>query len=209
MPQKFYPFKAFGTEFQLPVLAVYALSVIVVLGVGWGVYQQVYAQPEKVILSLKDVNQRLAAEVEEYGLHVMEEPTKHELFEDTDGRLVLRVYKDHCVMIQRQTPRGIRSKLIVDLARGALVSRQGPSPPATWGLATPLLAQPACNRGCLNPHPGGFRWWYGKQFPTGWVEVWRQWPDGCTHVQLFHPQAGTWDTNPDGTPRVKWSCCTH
>lgn len=211
MPQpKFYPFKAFGMEFLLPVVAVYALAAVCVAGIGYGVYRHVYLRPEeeRVLVTLKDVNRQLASEIEEYSLHAMEEPEKHELFEDVDGKLLLRVYKDHCIMIQRQTARGVRTKLVIDLARqGALAERRDEVHPTTW-FAVPLHAAQGCNRGCLNPHPGNFSWRYGRQ-QGAWVEVWRTWPEGCQHVQMFNPQQGLWDTNPDGTPRVRWTCCVH
>src|SRR5688572_22912210 len=113
-------FKAFGFEFPVTRGVAWALGVVAVLGTAGFIYQKLYSDPERVILSLKDVNARLAGEVEEYGRHVMEEPTKHELFADTDGELVLRVYPDHCVLIQRRTSRtGMRTRLVQDLAKAA------------------------------------------------------------------------------------------
>jgi hypothetical protein len=102
----------------------------------------------------------------------------------------------------------VRTKLVVDLARTNLLAQHYDARPWTPPLVATLLAQPACNRGCLNPHPGTFSWRYGRQ-QGAWVEVWRTWPEGCQHVQMFNPQAGLWDTNPDGTPRVRWTCCVH
>lgn len=211
MPQKVYPFKVFNIEGSMPRWALTPLAVLVLAGGAFYAYQKIYADPERALLTEKQVNAQLSAVVDEYNLHMMEEPAKHELFEDSDGKLLLRIFKDHCVMIQRQTPRGIRSKLVIDLARG--VALQGTSAvPTGLHLVEPLLAapqNPTCQRGCLNPHPGAFQWKYGNNLPGGWVEVWRWWPEGCTHVQLFHPQSGAWDTNPDGSARVKWTCCTH
>lgn len=209
-PQDRQTFKFFGLEFPLVKGAVWGLSLVAVLGTAGYVYQKLYSDPEKAILSLKEVNQRIAFEVEEYGKHVMEEPTKHELFEDEDGALVVRVYRDHCVLIQRRTRDGMKTRLVPDLARRDLVATNFvTAPQAAWGLPVLYAAQPGCSRGCLNPHPGNFRWWYGQQRKDGWIEVWRQWPEGCTHMQLFFPSRGIWDSNPDGSPRVRWTCCTH
>ena len=135
----------------------------------------------------------------------MEAPTKHELLEDADGALALRVYPDHCVLIQRKTNRGIRTKLVMDLAKEPIRVTQQISAPVEFGV---VYAAQACNRGCLNPHPGNFKWWYGER-KGDWVEVVRAWPEGCQHTQMLHPASGTWDTNPDGTPRVRWVCCVH
>jgi len=206
----FFTFKAFGFEFPLPLTAAYVLAAIVVTGVGYKVYSLVYGDPEKLIVSLKDVNEQLHAEVEEYSRHVMEEPAKHEMFEDKDGKLTIRVYADHCVMIQRQTLLGgVKTKLVMDLARASAAPRSQIHPqPVPWSVIPTVLAQSACQRGCMNPHPGQFQWWYGQKNGE-WVEVWRKWPEGCQHVQMFNPTRGIWDTNPDGTARVRWTCCTH
>lgn len=208
-PTGTFTIKAFGVETQVQKWAISAVSLILILGIGWLVYSKVYADPEKVMLSLRDANKALAAEVEEYSIHAMEEPQKHELFEEQDGRLVLRVFKDHCVLIQRQTlVGGTRTKLVVDLARTSRAAERQTSPPSVGWLQV-AHAQRGCGGGCLNPHPGAFKWWYGERRQGGWVEVWRQWPEGCTHVQLFHPPSGAWDSNQDGTARVRWTCCVH
>ena len=201
--------EAFGFKIPLPRPAVYALAAVVTVGIAAAIYQKVYGEPERVIVTLKDVNQQLAASVEEFGLHVMEEPTKHELFEDTDGALMLRVYPDHCVLIQRRLRNGsVLTKLVPDLARADRKVTSQVAPQSEWSWLPVLHAQAACNRGCLNPHPGPFKWWYGAQ-RGDWVEVWRQWPEGCNHFQLFHPRSGSWQTNPDGSPLVNWRCCVH
>jgi hypothetical protein len=209
MPQKYLPLKVFGFETQAPRWVLTLFALILIAGASWTIYSKVYQNPARDILSLKDANKQLAAEVEEYSLHAMEEPQKHELFEDQDGRLMLRVFKDHCVLIQRQsTLKGTRTKLVVDLARAsslAAVRQRQPVP----SLLPVVHAQAGCSRGCLNPHPGQFTWYYGQRNPNGWVEVWRTWPEGCRHVQMFHPQSGAWDSNADGTARVRWVCCVH
>lgn len=204
--------KAFGVETQAPQWALTLLSLILVAGIGWMVYAKVYADPELVIVSLKDANKQLNEEVEEYSQHAMEDPQKHELFEDQDGKLILRVFKDHCVLIQRQTSKGTRTKLVMDLARGMKMISTAAAPTLELQLLPVVYAaesQTGCQRGCANPHPGQFTWRYGQQYVNGWVELWRRWPEGCTHVQLFHPKTGAWDSNPDGTARVRWTCCVH
>jgi hypothetical protein len=202
---KYLPLKFLGVETQAPTWAITVLVVILLTAAGLMVYQK-YVEPERTVITLKDANKQLAAEVEEYGLHVMEEPEKHELFEEQDGKLMLRVFKDHCVLIQRQTRRGTRTKLVMDLDRSNTGVSRYVTPPMNW---IPIVeAGQVCNRGCLNPHPGQFRWWYGAQ-QGDWVEVWRQWSEGCTHVQMFNPRVRSWDSNPDGSARVRWTCCVH
>ncbi len=61
-------------------------------------------------------------------------------------------------------------------------------------------------------HPGEFRTWYGDKAQAGdgsvWVEVWREFEDGCVHFQMQRSD-GWWDMNPDGSPRVCWVFCVH
>lgn len=195
----------FGMELPIPRWSVGGIGILVLLGIAGVIYNNVVKTPSDLV-TVTEMNARLATEVEEYGLHAMEAPTKHELLEDADGALALRVYTDHCVLIQRKTSRGVRTRLVMDLAREQLRATRQIVP--TPNLLPVVHAAQGCNRGCLNPHPGPFKWWYGER-KGDWVEVWRQWPEGCQHVQMLHPASGNWETNPDGTPRVSWRCCVH
>jgi hypothetical protein len=55
---------------------------------------------------------------------------------------------------------------------------------------------------CINPHPGAYNQWYG-QVNGCFVQVWRQWPDGCTHFQWFNRCLNYFD------PAINWSRCVH
>lgn len=195
----------FGMTLPVPSWTATGLGLLVLAGVAGVIYNNVVKTPVNLV-TMKEVNDRLASEVEEYGLHAMEAPTKHELLEDADGALALRVYADHCVLIQRKTRRGLRTKLVMDIARENIRATRQVVP--SVDVLPVVLAAQGCNRGCLNPHPGQFKWWYGAR-RGDWVEVWRQWPEGCQHVQMLHPPSGTWESNQDGTPRVRWLCCVH
>lgn len=89
------------------------------------------------------------------------------------------------------------------LTAGALRSLPGLelSPP-------PVAMQAGCQGRCVDPHPANFNTW---NEPAGGcrVKVWRQWPDGCLHYQWYDSCSGVWDNNPDGTPKVNWTCCVH
>ena len=65
-----------------------------------------------------------------------------------------------------------------------------------------------CAGRCLDPHPGEFRYWYGQQNGC-WIQVWRAWPEGCQHYQWYNSCNGSWDSYPNGAPRVYWNCCVH
>lgn len=55
---------------------------------------------------------------------------------------------------------------------------------------------------CINPHPGAYNQWYG-QVNGCFVQVWRQWPDGCTNFQWFNRCLNYFD------PAINWSRCVH
>lgn len=71
--------------------------------------------------------------------------------------------------------------------------------------ATALMV---CRGRCWDPHQGQFRYWNGQQNGC-WIQVWRSWPDGCSHFQWYNSCNGYWDTHPNGAPKVYWSCCVH
>ena len=80
-----------------------------------------------------------------------------------------------------------------------------PSPPETQRtILGRTLGQGGCGGRCWGPgaHPGQFTWWYG-QANGCWVQLWRQWPDGCTHYQLFNTCGNYFD------PQIHWTCCVH
>lgn len=54
--------------------------------------------------------------------------------------------------------------------------------------------------GCLNPHPWGFRTWWGPANGCA-APFYRQWGDGCTHYQIYNACNGLWD------PTVYWTFC--
>jgi len=54
---------------------------------------------------------------------------------------------------------------------------------------------------CQNPHPGGFRYWWGPPIDQCQSPMYRQFGDGCTHYQIFNRCANVWD------PRIFWTFC--
>ena len=102
------------------------------------------------------------------------------------------------------TPEGFGAAL----SRTRLAPRSTHHPVIAVTLAIPAggqgLGQPAqgCGGRCLNPHPGAFRSWYGQRNGC-LVQVWRQWPDACTHYQWLNTCNNIWD------PQINWTCCVH
>jgi hypothetical protein len=76
----------------------------------------------------------------------------------------------------------------------------------------PVLYRPrdeqSAKGGCLNPHPGKYQSSDGERKGC-WLQVWRRWPDGCTHYQWFNACASTWELDPKGQPSVHWTICRH
>ena len=202
-------FKAFGFEIPLTRAGLYALSIVVVLGVSAYGYRKLFADPDRALLTQRQLNQQQAFEIKEYGIHAMEAPTKHESFVGDDGDMAVRIYADRCVLIQRRSRDGVQTRLVPDLARRDIV--QARQVESLSGVLPVVYAADACDGKCLSlsQHNSEFRQWFGERRKDGWVEVWRQWPHGCTHVQLFYPPTNAWDSNPDGTAKVRWTCCTH
>jgi hypothetical protein len=83
-----------------------------------------------------------------------------------------------------------------------------PEAPTGADAFTPVQARRPCGGKCANPHPGNFQASNGTKQGC-WVQVWRKWPDGCTHYQWFNSCTSFWDADPKGNPRVYWTCCTH
>lgn len=171
-------------------------------------YYKTVHDPEFALITQREANRALQASVNEYGLHIAEAPeTSAVLLDDARGRYTAQRYNDGCVVLARSRNGRVRSKLIVDLDRDEHPSAE--HRPALPSFVAPVDASSGPT--CLNPHPGKFNTWYGER-RGDWVEVWRQWPDGnpgCTHVQWLDTTHGIWATNPDGSPKVRWTNCNH
>lgn len=182
-----------------PVLVV-LLGVITIGGMTYA-YRAWMKDPELALVTAKQANARLQAEVIEYGQHAAEAPESVAVLRnDARGKLTVAAFPDECSIISLVKGGKARSKLILSLAREVEASR----------LTTPpfdIMTVYAAGR-CWNPHPGEFKTWYGDR-DGEWIQVWRQWPDGCKHVQMFNTVRGVWDTNRDGTPKVTWTSCVH
>jgi hypothetical protein len=219
---------------DVPRWALALVALAVILPVGFGAWRLLY--PDELI-DAKAAAAALQASVEEYGQHIAETPEAEAvLWNDARGTLSVKTYADGCLLIARAGNSRIRSKLVVDLLRDANpMTRSDPPAPATpsdpgLGSADLVASVSAAERpwhpdltpdqiavtgggkivqpGCLNPHPGPFRTWYGEKRGCI-VDVWREWPDGCQHSQQMDSCSGAWDSHPDGSPRVRWTRCVH
>lgn len=159
-------------------------------------YMTVWKRPTDALVTLQEANDVLRAEMDEYNLHIAEPAeTSAVLLDDARGKLTISRYADGCILLARSVTNGKRAKLILDLARD---QHAAPRRSGRWFEVPVVAAAPQC----LNPHPGAFRTWNGQRQGC-FVQVWRQWPDGCTHVQMFDTCHGVWDLN------VNWTTCVH
>jgi hypothetical protein len=55
---------------------------------------------------------------------------------------------------------------------------------------------------CQDPHPGEFKQSDGETRGC-WLQIWREWPDGCKQYRWYDKCHGSWD------PKVYWTNCVH
>ncbi len=187
----------FGVTIPISRWSISGFSVLALAAVALLLYRQ--AVPTDLV-TLRQANAQLAFEVREYGQHLGDQPER--VFSDPDGTLLVQIYMDHCVTIQRKSAAtGVQTRLIPDPARVALQPTIGQRPTA-WLPVVEAAGQ------CLNPHPGTFTTGYGERRGCV-VQVWRRWQDNCEHWQNLDACNGTWETNGDGSPAIHWTRCVH
>lgn len=219
MPPKketFTPFKFLGFEIPLPRWAVYAVAMIAVL--SFSAYMWSKLIPEFKPKGTVEIPQSEFVQIQEAQKHIIESPEAQlPVFSDVRGDLKVFLYRsDGCLLVSRRGSDPQSSPVnfwLLDPTR----SPSSPPPGATSGslshfevgmLSSPAFAQGGCQGNCLNPHPGEFAWWNGERRDC-WIQVWRRWPDGCSHYQWWNTCTNSWDVNPDGSPRVYWVSCCH
>lgn len=174
---------------------VVAVAVLAVVGISaLGSYWTIVRRPGDQLVTLQQANDALRADMAEYGRHIGETPERTAtLIDDARGRLTVMQYGDGCTLLARTSPRGTRSKLIVDLARDPDAA------PHAW-LRDLEPTVEAAGR-CVAQHP---------QAPAEqrvrldgcWWRVIRTWPDGCQQVQEFDACHGAWT-------QARWTQCVH
>ncbi len=152
-------------------------------------------QPELELVSAKEATEAVQLEVEEYGKHIGEKPVSEFTLSESP-LLQTKLYKDRCILLISETPDGVRSKLIRDIARDS-----HPAPKKTVSQFDLSVILSAAGQ-CLFPHPGVPTLRYGPKDGC-WVPVWRIFKDGCTYVQMLDSCHGIWDSN------IKWTACFH
>lgn len=205
-----------GLVTPIPAWTVQVFGVLALLGLSVAGYRYVFPR-EPALVTAQQANHVLVLEVQEYNKHILEAPLVQ--VDDPHRTIHLRAFEDGCLLVSRRLNGQTTTRLLLDPTRPDLTHTSRESRRVT-SLTPPSLASllpgfdtvvSAAERParCLTPHPGVFQWWYGAKRDACWLEVWRVWPDGCQHVQLFNVCANSWATHPDGSPQVLWTRCVH
>lgn len=207
MAQRYINFRLLGFDLKIPRWTTFFFGIIAVVFVGGSVYRHFFPID---LVSLEEAQHMMSIEIQEYGKHLVDVPKQ--AFDADD--LVVRIYPDTCLLIQRRVNGAVWTKLVPDLSRTDFKHRPGDEVPRKsdaelFQFVTPLEASE--QQRCLNPHPGQFQTTYGRRDSNDpcWIEVWRRWPDQCEHVQMYSTCSGMFDSNPNGSPRVRWTRCVH
>lgn len=224
-PRPAFMFRGLGLEFPIPWWAVSALGVLVVVSVSAIMYFQLIAphiqrDREGELLTRTDADR-----LHELEKHFSEPPEKEtRLFEDRRGTFKVVLYgSDNCLVVKRKGTEIGSPEILAVMKDPSRVDRS-PAPRyveassilpifATGQLLAPSVhaaggSTATCEGRCADPHSGDPRVWNGERKDC-WIQVWRQWPDGCTHYQWWNSCGSYWDTDENGRPRLNWSCCVH
>ena len=213
-----------GLECTLPLSrwAVTAIALLIIGGVACAIYYT-------LIYPHIQGDNALRQKVDPFTLRQLQESQKHaghapdhvaSPYNGERGHIDVSYYSsDGCLLVTRRMadPAIPEEKLwIQELSRDKLSPAPGPihgmfrSGGLSLGLVTPAFAQQgagACGGRCLSQHPGQFQSWSGERRGC-WVQVWRQWPDGCKHYQWYNSCSSYWDEE-RRVPRLYWVCCHH
>lgn len=207
--------KLFGLEFVPPKWAIWAISVVVIVGVCALVYLKVGIP----LAEAQAAQGHVQADMAHYQKHFGEARLFETAVYDNPalGKLMVGYYaSDHCLVAIRNNP-GLATGAEYHFIKEALYTQSAPGPlkvirvagmlaPAVI-LSAQVVLQPSGR--CLNPHPGVFQFWTGPERNGCWAAIWRRWQDGCLQYQWFNTCNNSWDMNPDGSAHVYWRFCVH
>lgn len=198
-----------GGEVPVPGWCIPWFGVLACAAATWWLYTLIVPPPPSELVSVKQANEKLQADVDAYNTHIIDEPTT--TLSDPNGLVFVRTYGDACLLVsQKIGMTSLTRMLIGPESRRRHASLDLRLPDISQAIAPVLKASEVEEQGrCLNPHPGRFGTGYGARLDQCWVEVWRTFDDSCQHVQLLNTCSGAFATNSDGSPRVRWTRCLH
>jgi hypothetical protein len=215
--------KVLGLEIPLPawavtpvaVLAIVAAAIFLALNVvSNGTLRHAQADLEKAKHDLKSAQDDLRNARDDYDEYVRHASEVGSEFHHEPNLTVKYYESDRCIYVLRASTgqwlrdgskRGPAGRSPGEL--GANRRPQSEIPSVLTVLYRPGEEQ-SPKGGCLNPHPGKYQTSDGQRRGC-WLQVWRRWPDGCTHYQWFNTCAANWELDPRGQPAVHWTVCRH
>lgn len=208
---KIFTFKFLGMEIPLArpgIIGISVLTVIVFGAYSWFQFIAPHIQFGDVSISKSQLVQ-----LQETQKHFAEDPeVRTSIFSDARGEMKAIFYRsDGCLLVSRRSSDVLSPATAVWILDPARIPKEtspgaisGGTTISGLGFSTPAYA----GGNCMYPHPGEFRYWYGER-KDPWVQIWRQWPDGCTHYQWYNAAYNYWALNPDGSPQIFWTMCNH
>ena len=210
-------------DIPLPPWAATALAVLVIAAVAaLGYYTIVYPhqrRDEAIKRDAQSVDSFTFQQLNESQKHAGESPERSDTVfqDDIRGELNVAFFKkDNCLLLTRRPAdgNGPAVKLwVMDLSRPGLQPAPGRVDRGAPTMAIPGLLQAAgraqiCRQGrCPDDHPGRFSTRNGEKRGC-WIQVWREWPDGCRQYQWFNSCYSYWDEK-NRRPTIYWTCCNH
>ena len=212
-----------GLKIPLPSWAVTPVAVLAVIAAGIFLYlnlgsnetlRRTQADLQKAKSDLQIAQDSLRSARDDYDEYVRHTSEGGDEFHHEPG-LTVKYYKsDGCIYVLRASS----GQWLRDLSKRAPGGKSpGDVRAALSAGIQPVRLVPVVYRpgeeltpggGCLNPHPGKYQSSDGQRKGC-WLQVWRRWPDGCTHYQWFDTCASTWELDRSGQPAVHWTVCRH
>lgn len=201
-----------GNTLPLPRWTLSWIGVLVLIGMAAFIARHIGLDFQNLSWS-EEAKKQMEFANQEYGRHLWDEPVQ--TYSAVDGVFMIKTYADHCIAIQRKVGTSFKVKLIPDLTMEsdrAAIKSDSDAAGSSWASRAidAFVPRLEAEGRCKTPHSGSFKTWKGLKSKSGCqVQVWRQWPDGCTHYQMMNTCNGTWETNADGSPRLTWTACRH
>lgn len=128
---------------------------------------------------------------------------------NSDGCMVIKHLKDGFIktdLVRAEdmppaAPPNAQNSLDPDFYARSIALKVSWEPPSDKPQTLSPPEQSPIQGGCLNPHPGQFRYWAGPPTDPCWGPIFRQFGDGCTHYQMFNHCNNVWD------PAIHWTYC--
>lgn len=181
--------KILGFDIPLTKMAIQLLSVLAVIAIAWIFYETKIDPYIEKMEKGKMASKQLA----EFQRHFSESPTYST--EAVHGKLWLSFFQsDGCVLVRRD-------QVAIWVPNPDLIPMQM-SPGKIGSNLQGVVENAEAGGQCMNPHDGTFNQWTGEVRGC-WIQVWRQWYDGCKGYGWYESCGNYWDV------QFYWVYCIH